>query len=1276
MGKEHEIYKILQLNAKDIYENTRYDGNGNKASTPYKIYLTKKVDKIYAIKDYKIPLEEIKDNLKDSVYEKDGEVIAVEVNKENENINEKVNELKCFKVVNKNEKNYYSFIEKNNKNQFEKKFDPDTLSYHFKGSMSNTLDLEELKNFCKDNDKNKKGKEKEELIKSLGNHKYTTAFISVNFKGKSNEFIQKKDFYTVYIKKEYSSIYVKKDCIDKFDITKLNEAVYVEDDKVIAVKVDFKIDEENKNVTNLSSFKIKGKKEKQYSYIGEDDEYINYDDVIKSRLNDAVYVEDGKVIAVMVDAEIKEENENVVKLWFEIKEKNGKKYYSLKAEPNAKQKEYINKSFYNSIYVKRGYYNITLENIKNNLNDSVYVKDNDVVAVMVDTNIKKSSDKVTELKHFEVIEENGHKYYSYKKNTYKKIDVDSKELRKELYEKGFSIILLDSTGEVIETNEYVRYKRSASNAKSGKCLFINKNYFKHMNSWSYLNDKTFEEDDMVNKKTVEREAYKALSLSSLKGTIELEPKNILILKDEFSKFKDKCIVVRLEKTNDGKNEELVVNKEDVEIENNIWDGEGLLDESIFKTYGYENKGMMLLRNRYFKCCAFNTKLQIWFKRNKIEHINQLNGFTLAEDIKDIMLVVTESSLKALKFSDAKKEKYKGNTKAINLINEEIFIRWMNSVGKIFGVVKTDQPTHRFNGRVVQTSYQLLNTLGMKKNDDNDEIARLIEPSYNYIKEIKNRSAVFDYYLKNEDYYTENDYLFDTLMDSLLSDEDEDYESDDEYEFDDIYKEISDESDDYKFKICSKLLEINPNFAKTKLYLEFRDDRLDDIKNRFKKGKLLIPGTYATIFGNGYELLLATINKFDIKKTKPLIGKGQIMCKRIKYGKEVCAARSPHITMGNLYIAKNIKVKEYNKYFNLSKEIVCVNAIGENIQQKLNGMDYDSDTMLVTDFEPIVEAAKLNYEKFLVPVCKVDSKAKDDSQELYEIDHVIANNYTGDIVNLSQHLNSIIWDKYNETGEIDNKIYLDVCKLAVLSGMEIDKAKRDYPVKSKKEYDNIRDKIDTKYTKYKKLPMFRKDSNSNYEENREYMKYNTTMDYIYNENFGISDGNKIRGIKIIDIINKKNTRSNNPAAYKEKVSIIKAKLDEFNVSYKNTQTSYNLNIKNEKDKKVKKILFEERNKKIKEMLDNFYSNIFKLVKHPLTVRLLIERMNYENDIWPILHVLYKCPVSEKNKGKYNNLLEEVFYSDVKPEKLVECIDKPIEDIKNYINLFGIYYKIVK
>lgn len=355
------------------------------------------------------------------------------------------------------------------------------------------------------------------------------------------------------------------------------------------------------------------------------------------------------------------------------------------------------------VYIRRGFKNYT--EAFENLTDSVYIKNGVVITVKVDSEIVEENPNVTSLKFFEIEEKGNKKYYSFKNSS--SGSVKSIKLRDELYEDGFS---LNINGEIIK---YKRYKRSASNARVGNCLFINEEYFDHMDLWSYFDRDDFKFDPIVESKPVEIEAYKALSLSSLKNQIVLDPHNVLILRDEYSKFTDECINVKTDDS--GK---LIAVKEKTTIKNNIWDGEGLLDVSVFKENGYENKGMLLLRNKYFKCCAFNTNLQKWFKDNNITSVLQLNGYTEANSISEIKLVVTESSMKILKFSDSQKYDNPNWKQHIDEIVEHV---WMDQTGSTFGIVKTDEPTHRFGGRVVSTSYQLLNTLGM----DREQVKELI-----------------------------------------------------------------------------------------------------------------------------------------------------------------------------------------------------------------------------------------------------------------------------------------------------------------------------------------------------------------------------------------------------------------------------------------------------------------------------------------------------------------------------------------------------------------------
>ena len=102
---------------------------------------------------------------------------------------------------------------------------------------------------------------------------------------------------------------------------------------------------------------------------------------------------------------------------------------------------------------------------------------------------------------------------------------------------------------------------------------------------------------------------------------------------------------------------------------------------------------MLLRSRFFKCCAFNTNLKKWFEDNNITRIDQLNGITFAKSIDDIVLVASESCLKYLKMCNGG-------------FSKENIKRWCDEINNDktkFGVVKTDKPTRFFDGEMVETT---------------------------------------------------------------------------------------------------------------------------------------------------------------------------------------------------------------------------------------------------------------------------------------------------------------------------------------------------------------------------------------------------------------------------------------------------------------------------------------------------------------------------------------------------------------------------------------------
>ena len=99
------------------------------------------------------------------------------------------------------------------------------------------------------------------------------------------------------------------------------------------------------------------------------------------------------------------------------------------------------------------------------------------------------------------------------------------------------------------------------------------------------------------------------------------------------------------------------------------------------------------------------------------------------------------------------------------------------------------------------------------------------------------------------------------------------------------------------------------------------------------GHILVNGNYSTLLGNGYEMLQQSIGTFE---GKSIIGKGNIHSKRFEYDKTILGSRSPHVCSGNVLLVNNVASDEIDKYFDLSNEVVYVNAIEENIQQRLNG----------------------------------------------------------------------------------------------------------------------------------------------------------------------------------------------------------------------------------------------------------------------------------------------------------------------------------------------------
>lgn len=690
-------------------------------------------------------------------------------------------------------------------------------------------------------------------------------------------------------------------------------------------------------------------------------------------------------------------------------------------------------------YIKDGYLFKDCEFV-----DGACVKDGELVAIQTNVEIKEPLPN-------EILGE----YFAYVDGCYiqKKafpVIKSKSDLRHYLYENGF----------VCDGIKYVRYKRSSGSSRVGKCLFVNEVVAERMKKWDKCGLKVMENQKID---LAGYEAYISLPMSSIIDTIEIAPENILVVSDYDSKFTDDVVAVEAE---DGR---LIATRKTTEVTNTIWDGESLMDVSMFEKY--QDKGMLLLRNRFFKTCAFNTNIQKWFEDNGITDINQLNGFTLATDISQIKLITTPSSIKYAKFGTIE--------------------QWMKNISSTFGIVKHEKETHFFDGRMVQSHYQLINTLQLSY----EEVEQLLKPSLDYIGAVRSDPAVLRYHVG---------YAFKA-------------------------EEENGEINPYKTKndIIFKMLGINDKFSKTKIYKEFRDALVKGFYRNLKKGHILLNGNYSTLLGNGIELLQQSIGRFD---GNSILGVGTICSKRFAAGQRLLGSRSPHVTMGNILLATNANNSLIDKYINMSNEIVYVNSIGENTLCRLSGADFDSDTILLTDNEILIRAAEKNYDIYKVPTYLVESlktSRRYNNDDKADLDVKTSVNKIGEVVNLSQQLNSLYWQRIyeGETKEENEELYNDICKLDVLSNIEIDKAKREFTIDTGKEIGILRKKYKLEDEEKTVKPMFFKmitlENGYELSEDTIYRYFNTPMDYlqkiITSTNYRQARASKLNIIPFMDIV---------------------------------------------------------------------------------------------------------------------------------------------------------------
>lgn len=639
---------------------------------------------------------------------------------------------------------------------------------------------------------------------------------------------------------------------------------------------------------------------------------------------------------------------------------------------------------------------------------------------------------------------------------------------------------------------YVQFERSSSKARTGDCLFIDEKYLPEMLLWVRMglnfkkeiigkNGKPYKKPKYIKVDITGSRSYESLTSSSIICTVNIDPYSILLIDDVSSFYTMESNVIESEEftyimpDNHGESKEktesrLIISPKDYTQTTDLWDGQSLIDESVFRTsyktynkngrpiiHTLENKGFILLRNHFLKSAGFNTKLQKWYQSEETKkHLIYQDGLYYAKDrfgnlmeTSTIKMVTTKNSIKIFKepfmsciLYDKLRLSEDEVSKKSKLERETLVWDWYRAEvkrlqGTEMGVCKYEKTSKFVEGLYQQLAYQMLNSLNFTK----DELKQLSMEQINEIMLSKNHVAFF----KN---------MLDTRKNSSA-----------------------------KQSMILALLDVNDKVQYTQIYKDYKDEQLKRLRERIEHGKIFTENSdYCVLFGNPYEMLLASAGMLEVDENGQALNsimdnpehdrKKQFECYSPKFRtfdengndieKELFGFRSPHICEANAALFVNTYHPEY-EWFNMTDNIIAVSFFGYGafLSPKLNGADVDSDTCLVGDNEIVLRKVR-EAQRQLLPINGISPKAKMlpfTDANLSDTDSRLANDYIGRICNLAQNLQSYYWHIYN-SGSQEQKdkylqqIYDDICLLEVLSNIAIDSAKREYPVNIEKEIRNI------------------------------------------------------------------------------------------------------------------------------------------------------------------------------------------------------------------------------
>lgn len=609
-----------------------------------------------------------------------------------------------------------------------------------------------------------------------------------------------------------------------------------------------------------------------------------------------------------------------------------------------------------------------------------------------------------------------------------------------------------------ETVNYLMLMRSAGKAKAGQCIFVRDSLHKKFRD--YLTMGLWERmPDEAGAKIVELSAYAPLIAATAINQIQIPINNIFVVKDEevfcdkkayivksgdyradkrvidydavekiinrmgytfyktvqkkyplyriIRKTKSELMDIGLDlselpvKTIDDIQHKVIVDRtsNDVPISNTLWDGMGLIDESMFPP---DMEGFIYCRSHFFKSCLFRGGIQQYFRDYYGANYDKsyaVDMFGRRIRVTDIKVIVTDNSLKWLKFKELMGK---------NGTQEYAFRYWQNIMvkdGEIFDIVKTAHSSKY--GDLQRSSFQMNNTL---LTTDKEQLRRIARTSIDFCNKLKTDDEAYIDFLEaaGAERYSINNVL-------------------------------------------AALYRRNSDIAKWDYFKSKRTAKISELKRtRLMQGKLFQTGDNLTICGNVIALLKKVTGENFMDEGCFSLQENAIQCytERFADGERLAGFRSPHNSPNNIVSLQNVYPQALRRYFpKLGSNVIVINGIQTDIQSRANGQDLDTDSLYVTNQIDIVELAEKAYIEYPTIVNAIAYKKNDGydkSTKSYALmDSSIADGQmaVGVTSNLAQLALSYWFDSGCKDWELED-IFV-IC--SVLAQVAIDSAKRSFDI---------------------------------------------------------------------------------------------------------------------------------------------------------------------------------------------------------------------------------------